>query len=172
MSLFVDTSTWSLALRRDTEADARSVVRLREALQAREPLFTTGLILQELLQGFDGPKAREAIRERFVALPLIVPDRDDHVDASEIRNTCRRMNDALAKGPWLMGEQFTLADAIVAPLIDRMADLGFSDLWENDFSRVTDWYERIQQRPSFQATFYPGTRMSEFLPLTPAIKEG
>lgn len=90
MSLFVDTSTWSLALRRDTEADARSVVRLREALQTREPLFTTGLILQELLQGFDGPKAREAIRERFVALPLIVPDRDDHVDASEIRNTCRR----------------------------------------------------------------------------------
>lgn len=90
----------------------------------------------------------------------------------QIRNTCRRMNDALAKGPWLMGEQFTLADAIVAPLIDRMADLGFSDLWENDFPRVTDWYERIQQRPSFQATFYPGTRMSEFLPLTPAIKEG
>ena len=90
----------------------------------------------------------------------------------QIRNTCRRMNDALAKGPWLLGQQFTLADAIVAPLIDRMADLGFSDLWENDFPRVTDWYERIQQRPSFQATFYPGTRMSEFLPLTPAIKEG
>jgi hypothetical protein len=29
----------------------------------------------------------------------------------------------------------------------------------------------VQARPAFQATFYPMTRMSEFLPLTPAIKE-
>ena len=28
------------------------------------------------------------------------------------------------KGPWLMGEQFTLADVLVMPSIDRMADLG------------------------------------------------
>jgi predicted nucleic acid-binding protein len=90
MNLFVDTSTWSLALRRDTETDARSVIRLREALQALEPLFTTGLVLQELLQGFDGPKARQVIQERFAALPLIAPDRDDHVTAAKLRNTCRR----------------------------------------------------------------------------------
>jgi glutathione S-transferase len=81
------------------------------------------------------------------------------------------MNDALAKGPWLVGEQYTLADIIVAPLIDRMADLGYADIWEEKFPRVTDWYERVQARPAFQATFYPMTRMSEFLPLTPAIKE-
>ena len=28
--------------------------------------------------------------ERFAALPLIVPDRDDHIGAAEVRNTCRR----------------------------------------------------------------------------------
>lgn len=89
----------------------------------------------------------------------------------QIRNTCRRMNDALATGPWLLGARYTLADVIVAPLIDRMADLGFSDVWEDSFPRVTGWYERMQARPAFQATFYPGSRMSEFLPLTPAIKE-
>lgn len=89
----------------------------------------------------------------------------------QIHNTCRRMNDALAEGPWLLGEQYTLADVIIAPLIDRMADLGFSDIWEDSFPRVTAWYQRMQARPAFQATFYPGTRMSEFLPLTPAIKE-
>ena len=39
--------------------------------------------------------------------------------------TCRRMDEAIAKnGPWLMGEQFTLADVLVMPSIDRMADLG------------------------------------------------
>lgn len=90
MNLFVDTSVWSLALRRDDDSHAPEVARLREALQSREPLVTTGLVLQELLQGFRGPKAHNAIVERFASLPTIVPDRDDHLAAAEIRNTCRR----------------------------------------------------------------------------------
>ena len=53
-----------------------------------------------------------------------------------------------------------------------MADLGFSDIWEDGYPRVAEWYRRMQARPAFKATFYPGARMSEFLPLTPAIKEG
>ena len=81
------------------------------------------------------------------------------------------MNEALANGPWLLGAQYSLADIIVAPLIDRMADLGFSDIWEGKYPRVTEWYQRMQARPAFKATFYPGSRMSEFLPLAPAIKE-
>jgi predicted nucleic acid-binding protein len=90
MNLFIDTSVWSLALRRDDDSGAPAVARLREALQSRESIVTTGLVLQELLQGFRGPKARDAIVERFAALPMIVPDRDDHVAAAELRNTCRR----------------------------------------------------------------------------------
>ncbi len=90
MNLFVDTSGWSLALRRDDDSGAPAVARLREALRSRESIVTTGLVLQELLQGFRGPKARDAIVERFAALPMIVPDRDDHVAAAELRNTCRR----------------------------------------------------------------------------------
>lgn len=97
----------------------------------------------------------------------------EDVEASfeQLGNTCRRMNDALANGPWLLGDQYTLADIIVAPLIDRMADLGYAEIWEGKYPRVSEWYERMRARPAFQATFYPGTRMSEFLPLTPAIKE-
>lgn len=96
----------------------------------------------------------------------------EDVEASleQLGNTCRRMNLALADGPWLVGEQYSLADIIVAPLIDRMSDLGFSDIWEAKYSRVTEWFERMRARPAFQATFYPGSRMSEFLPLSPAIK--
>lgn len=89
MTLFVDTSVWSLALRRDAAEDAREVAALRAALGA-EVVVTTGLVLQELLQGFSGPKARDAVLERFAALPLIPPDREDHVAAAELRNTCRR----------------------------------------------------------------------------------
>src|SRR6266567_969406 len=45
---------------------------------------------QKRLQVFSGPRARERILDRFSALPLLVPDRDDHIDAAELRNKCRR----------------------------------------------------------------------------------
>jgi glutathione S-transferase len=70
-----------------------------------------------------------------------------------------------------MGEQYTIADIVVTPSIDRMADLGYSHLWEGKFPRVVDWYERMQARPAFQKTYYPGTRMSESYQLRPAIAD-
>jgi predicted nucleic acid-binding protein len=90
VNLFVDTSVWSLALRRDESGDQRVVRRLRDALDGGDSVFTTGLVLQELLQGFRGPKARDAILDRFASLPLLIPDRADHVQAAELRNACRR----------------------------------------------------------------------------------
>jgi len=50
----------------------------------------TGLVLQELLQGFSEPKAHAEIVTRFASLPLVVPDREDHILAAELRNACRR----------------------------------------------------------------------------------
>jgi predicted nucleic acid-binding protein len=108
VDLFVDTSVWSLALRRDVRIAEPAVERLRVALESGEGVFTTGLVLQELLQGFRGPKARDAIVERFAALPLLVPDRADHVEAADLRNTCRRK-----------GIQVGTIDAILAQLCRR-----------------------------------------------------
>lgn len=90
MSMLVDTSVWSLALRRDTEQSEPQVVALREALMGADQVFTTGFILQELLQGFAGPKARAQLVERLSALAFLQPDRDDHIEAAEVRNACRR----------------------------------------------------------------------------------
>ncbi len=90
MNLFVDTSVWSLALRRDTPPSQPEVAFLRRALDRATPVLTTGIVLQELLQGFRGPKARAAILSRFSALPFLVPDRDDHVRAAELHVACRR----------------------------------------------------------------------------------
>jgi glutathione S-transferase len=99
--------------------------------------------------------------------------RKEDVQASleQMSNTCSRMNAALEHGPWLLGQQYSLADIIVTPLIDRMADLGMENIWRDKFPRVSDWYARMKARPAFQKTFYPGARMSEFLTLTGAIKE-
>lgn len=90
MTLLVDTSVWSLALRRDKVPDTPHVRALQVALQGDEIIVTTGLVMQELLQGFAGPRARKDLIDRFSALPLISPDRQDHIDAAELRNVCRR----------------------------------------------------------------------------------
>ena len=90
MTLFVDTSVWSLAFRRDQVSPAPEVRILRNALEGGETIVVTGLVLQELLQGFSGPKARKDIIDRFSALPLLAPNRLDHIDAAELRNRCRR----------------------------------------------------------------------------------
>jgi predicted nucleic acid-binding protein len=90
LNLFVDTSVWSLTFRRDAPVSSNERGELVRAIEAGEELVTTGLVLQELLQGFSGPRNRTQILDRFAALPLLVPDRRDHVDAAELRNKCRR----------------------------------------------------------------------------------
>lgn len=108
MTLLVDTSVWSLAFRRDINSDAPAVDVLRTALAGGDSIVTTGLILQELLQGFAGPRDRKQIVERFAALPLLIPDRRDYIDAAEFRNLCRRS-----------GVQIGTIDALLAQLCIR-----------------------------------------------------
>ena len=63
---------------------------LSDALAHGKDVLTTGLVLQELLQGFSGPQARQSIVDRFRHLPMLVPTREDHVQAAELGNQCRR----------------------------------------------------------------------------------
>ena len=93
---------------------------------------------------------------------------DIGASVEQIGRTVDRMEDALAKGPWLLGDRYTIADMTLAPLIDRMADLGFSDIWSDGRRpRVSDWYRRMRERPAFQRAFPRGARLSEFLNVVP-----
>lgn len=108
MSLFVDTSVWSLAWRRDHASSIPEVNELERALKAGDAIYATGLILQELLQGFSRPKAHKQIIEYFSALPLLAPDRQDYIQAADLRNACRRK-----------GKQVGTIDALLAQLCVR-----------------------------------------------------
>jgi predicted nucleic acid-binding protein len=108
VTLLVDTSVWSLAFRRDTESLTPQVAALTAALSGGESIVTTGLILQELLQGFSGARAHKELIPRFAALPSIVPDRQDYIDAAALRNLCRRS-----------GVQLGTIDALLAQLCIR-----------------------------------------------------
>ena len=125
LSHFVDTSVWSLALRRDTPHLTPEVARLRQALRGREPVFATGLVLQELLQGFRGPRARDAIIDRFAALPFLRPEREDHIAAADLRNDCRRR-----------GVQVGTIDALLAQLCIRFELTLLTT--DADFARIAE----------------------------------
>ena len=82
---------------------------------------------------------------------------DEENAIERLRDTIARMDRSLANGAWLIGEQFTLADVSLIPTLVRMSDIGLGELWE-DRPLVASWYARAQARPSFAATFYPGSR--------------
>jgi predicted nucleic acid-binding protein len=90
LSLCLDPSVWSLAFGRDAPAAANERLELVRAIEAGEELVMTGLVLQELLEGSPGPRDRKQILDRFAALPLLVPDRHDHIGAAGLRNKCRQ----------------------------------------------------------------------------------
>ena len=139
MTLLVDTSVWLLALRRDASTSEPEVHQLKDALMGADVVVTTGMVLQELLQGFSGPKSREQIIERFASLPLLQPHRDDHIAAADLRNTCRRA-----------GIQIGTIDALLAQLCIRH-DLTLLST-DNDFKLAAPhcalrvWAPRIAAR--------------------------
>lgn len=75
------------------------------------------------------------------------------------RQTAARMEDRLDGRPWLMGDSVGIADCCVAPLYDRMDDLGHTYLWDG-CPRVADWLARFRNRPSWSKTYYANTRLS------------
>lgn len=123
MSLLADTSVWSLTFRRDGPQSAPEVVALIAALGGRQTVVATGLVLQELLQGFSGPKARAQIIEKLSGLPLLSPELQDHIDAADLRNHCRRS-----------GIQIDTVDALLAQLCIRH-DLSLLTL-DRDFTHI------------------------------------
>jgi len=108
VSLLVDTSVWSLAFRRVGQQGALEVGALRAALLGADQVFTTGLVLQEVLQGFAGPKNRDELVERLSVLAFLQPDKQDHIAAAGIRNSCRRR-----------GVQIGTIDALLIQLCQR-----------------------------------------------------
>jgi predicted nucleic acid-binding protein len=110
-------------LRRGAPSSAKEVRALIQTIEAGETILTTGLVLQELLQGFSGPRNRDQILDRFSAIPLLVPTRDDHVAAADLRNRCRRA-----------GVQVETIDAILAQLCLHHDLIMLST--DNDFKRI------------------------------------
>ncbi len=70
---------------------------------------------------------------------------------SDIQSILDRMESMLAEGPWLVGNQLTLAEIAVAPYLFRLLALGQDGWWAPDVRpRVGEWYRRVAALPSYR----------------------
>jgi glutathione S-transferase len=64
-----------------------------------------------------------------------------------------RMEAGLGTGPWLMGEQYTLADIDLVPFVDRFAEF-YADLLNDKAAPKTwAWLLRMRERPAVKAVW-------------------
>jgi len=90
MNLIVDTSVWSLFLRRkEIKEDDLNVQKLRYYLENQECIFLIGLILQEILDGLNSNEQFDTLLKYFKPFPLIDLTRNDFIQAARLKNNCR-----------------------------------------------------------------------------------
>lgn len=86
MKVLVDTSVWSLALRRRQGTAYPEAAALRRLIERAEDICLLGIILQEVLQGIKNPADFKLLNNYLTAFPLIELARDDYVRAAELKN--------------------------------------------------------------------------------------
>jgi len=91
-------------------------------------------------------------------IPLLKKMFHDPADLSAVEQSRKMMRATFAKmekelarsGPWLAGATYSLADIAAAPAIDRIEQLGMSDVWA-DLPAAKDWVVRLTSRPAYKA---------------------
>lgn len=94
MMVLVDTSVWSLALRRtpqDLAPVQKQQVRNLQELISEGRVQLLGVVRQELLSGIRRPAQFARLREHLRAFSDVLLDREDYEQAAEMNNACRAM---------------------------------------------------------------------------------
>lgn len=88
MKVIVDTSVWSLALRRQKQQNNSTVNKLRDLI-ADGRVVLLGAVRQEVLSGIKHQEQYEKLRDRLRAFPDLTLDAEDYELAAEYFNLCR-----------------------------------------------------------------------------------
>ena len=89
MRVLVDTSVWSLALRRGGPADHPAIEKLSALLDSGDDLFLTGVILQEILQAFRSEEVAAQVAASLEPFPLLAGDPPTVRSAARLFRRCR-----------------------------------------------------------------------------------
>lgn len=89
MNVLVDSSVWSLALRRNTTNDAIVIVNVLRDLIADGRVVLLGAVRQEVLSGVRYQEQFVRLQEYLRAFPDLELTTEDYELAAEFFNTCR-----------------------------------------------------------------------------------
>jgi glutathione S-transferase len=154
-------------------ADMRALMRFIDEMPAgavRVPTFNLAFLPKfqamsekEFLAFAESKPLRKEFMLRMGQTGFPQKDMDESLD--RMRRTYERMEVSIAGsgGPWLLGQDITLADISLMPALVRMDDLGLSDMWR-DRPAVARWYAAIRAHPAFQPTYYFGSLLTERFP--------
>ncbi len=94
-------------------------------------------------------KPRRERQKRLVKFGLDAPDVVDSVII--YRKTILEMEKALAEHKWMVSGSFSLADICLAPYFQTILQFGWTKMFD-DCPRVADWFQRCQERDSYQSS--------------------
>ncbi len=89
MSVIVDTSVWSLALRRKTPLNSPPAVKVLQNLITNDQVVLIGAIRQEILSGIRSSQQFTRLRDYLQAFPDLELISEDYEIAAAFLNTCR-----------------------------------------------------------------------------------
>jgi len=93
------------------------------------------------------------------------PQKEMDQALDKLNRTVVRMNEWITqnKGSWIMGDDLSLVDIAVMPVIVRMADINLDNSW-SDKPLINAWLENIRSHPVFKKTYYAGSLLTEKYP--------
>ncbi len=100
------------------------------------------------------------------------PQKEMDQALDKLTRTVVRMNDWISAsgGPWLLGQDISLADIAVMPVIVRMDDINLNHMWAT-MPAIDQWLKNIKSHPAFTQTYYTGSLLTEKYPHLASLRQ-
>ena len=133
-------------------------------------LAATAVTYNANLQGMVNELSEEDKQIMLAATP--VPDRrarwqklaDGGIDERELEGALAKIkwgmelfDQAIGVGPWVCGEEYSLADIMMLSIVHRTRELAPDVISTEVCPRVVEWRERMMARPAVEFVYKPGT---------------
>ncbi|WCL50361.1 type II toxin-antitoxin system VapC family toxin [Leptospira sp. GIMC2001] len=128
LSLLVDTSVWSEALRRKKNDFETSETFLYKLIKNEEEIFLTGSIIQEILSGIKDGRLFDQIQNHLNYFSYLELDKKDYIDSAKLRNELSKKGLSLT----------TIDCQIATTAINRNLYLA---TYDNDFVGISKYKE-------------------------------
>lgn len=132
--MIVDTCVWSLLLNRKLQSSHPAAILLAQKIRDESPIYLTGIICQEILQGVRSDLHRKNLKKYLLDFDLIHSQIEDHQVAAELFISCRKKGVSLATIDCLIA---AIAIHHHAPLLTTDNDFKF--LEKNTALQLIDW---------------------------------